>query len=85
MVKRTHSASFNGSSNYLQYSNGFFLNQAIFFFLLNVGKTELAFRYSNYFEEGGTVNGVAVRNGSTLEAAVREGSAQKTLVLLFSK
>jgi hypothetical protein len=37
------------------------------------------------FEEGGTVNGVAVRNGSTLEAAVREGSAQKTLVLLFSK
>jgi hypothetical protein len=43
-----------------------------------VGKTELAFRYSNYFEEGGTVNGVAVRlNGSTLEAAVREGSAQQ--------
>jgi hypothetical protein len=42
-----------------------------------VGKTELAFRYSNYFEEGGTVNGVAVRlNGSTLEAAVREGSAK---------
>jgi hypothetical protein len=47
--KGTHSASFNGSSNYLQYSNGSFLNQAISFFLLNVGKTELAFRYSNYF------------------------------------
>jgi hypothetical protein len=35
---------------------------------------------------GGTVNGVAVRlNGSTLEAAVREGSAQQNTVLLFSK
>jgi hypothetical protein len=77
--KGTHSASFNGSSNYLQYSNGSFLNQAISFFSYSMWvKPSSLSGIQTIFEEGGTVNGVAVRlNGSTLEAAVREGSAQQ--------
>jgi hypothetical protein len=81
--KGTHSASFNGSSNYLQYSNGSFLNQAISFSYSMWVKPSSLSGIQTIFEEGGTVNGVAVRlNGSTLEAAVREGSAQNW-VLFF--
>lgn len=76
--KGTHSASFNGTSNYLQYSNGTFLNQAITNFSYSIWvKPSSLIGIQTIFEEGDTVNGVAVRlNGSTLEAAVRKSSVQ---------
>lgn len=76
--KGTHSASFNGTSNYLQYSNGTFLNQAItnFSYSIWIKPTSLT-GIQTIFEEGGTTNGIAVRlNGATLEAAVRESNVQ---------
>jgi hypothetical protein len=64
MVKKgTHLCFF---SNYLQYSNGSFLNQAISFFSYSMWvKPSSLSGIQTFFEEGGTVN-VAVRlNGST--------------------
>ncbi|AWG20476.1 hypothetical protein FFWV33_02490 [Flavobacterium faecale] len=76
--KGTHSASFNGTSNYLQYSNGTFLNQAITNFSYSIWiKPSSLTGIQTIFEEGGTTNGIAVRlNGATLEAAVRESNVQ---------
>ncbi|MBX9886313.1 MAG: hypothetical protein K2Y30_00075 [Flavobacteriaceae bacterium] len=73
--KGTHSASFNGTSNFIQYSNGTFLNQAITNFSYSIWiKPSSLSGIQTIFEEGGTVNGIAVRlNGAILEAAVREG------------
>ncbi len=74
----THSASFNGTSDYIQYSDGTFLNQAITYFTYSLWIKPTALSgIQTLFEEGGTTNGIAARlNGNMLEAAVREGSTQ---------
>lgn len=76
-VRGTASASFNGSSEYLQYSDGTFLNQGItsFSYSFWVKPNNLS-GIQTLLDEGGGGNGVAIRlNGNILENAVREGGA----------
>ena len=70
-------ASFNGTSNYLQYSNGTYLNQAITYFSYAFWVKPTALTgIQTLLDEGGGVNGIAIRlNGNILENAVREGGA----------
>jgi hypothetical protein len=74
MVKKERISSFNGSSNYLQYSNGSFKPSHQFFSYSMWVKPSSLSGIQTIFEEGGTVNGAVRLNGST---AVREGSAQQ--------
>ena len=80
----THSGEFNGSQS-IQYSDGTFLNQSqaamtASFFIKPTSLSGSQF----LFDEGGSTNGIAVRlNGSTLEAAVREGTVQQTITTPF--
>ena len=71
------SASFNGTSNYLRYSNGTFLNQAISYFSYSLWiKPASLTGIQSLLDEGGGTNGIAMRlNGNILENAVREGGA----------
>jgi len=74
----SHAASFNGTSDYLQYSDGIFLNQKINFFSYSfwVKPTSLS-GIQTLLDEGGATNGLAIRlNDSTLECAVREKKTQ---------
>ena len=71
----TVSASFNGTSDYLQYSDGTFLNQAItnFSYSFWIKPNDLN-GIQTLLDEGGATNGIAIRlNGNILENAVREG------------
>tara|TARA_Y100001933_G_scaffold161655_1_gene159842 strand:- start:1348 stop:4755 length:3408 start_codon:yes stop_codon:yes gene_type:complete len=71
------SASFNGVSNYLQYSDGTFLNQQItnFSYAFWIKPNNLI-GIQTLLDEGGGTNGVAIRlNGNILENAIREGGA----------
>jgi hypothetical protein len=76
-VRGSYAAQFNGSSDFLQYSDGTFLNQQItdfsYSFWINPsGLTGI----QTLLDEGGGTNGIAIRlNGNTLENAVREGGA----------
>ncbi len=72
------SASFNGTTDYLQYSDGTYLNQAITYFSYAFWvKPGTLTGIQNLLDEGGTVNGVAIRlNDNILENAIREGSVQ---------
>ncbi|MDT7827811.1 LamG-like jellyroll fold domain-containing protein [Pricia sp. S334] len=75
--KGLRSASFNGSSDYLRYSDGTFLNQQIanFSYSFWIKPTNLS-GIQPLLEEGGSGNGVAIRlNGNILENAVREGGS----------
>ncbi|MFK5889509.1 MAG: T9SS type A sorting domain-containing protein [Flavobacteriaceae bacterium] len=76
-IRGVASASFNGSSNYLKYSDGTYLNQVItnFSYSLWIKPTSLT-GIQEILDEGGGTNGIAIRlNGNTLENAVREGGA----------
>jgi len=76
-VRGTSAASFNGSSDYLQYSDGTFLNQAITNFSYSFWiKPDNLTGIQTLLDEGGSGTGVAIRlNGNTLENAIREGGA----------
>lgn len=78
-IRGEASASFNGINNYLQYSDGTFLNQAITYFSYSIWVKPLDFTgIQNLLDEGGTVNGIAIRlRNNILECAVRESSVQK--------
>lgn len=75
----THSGSFNGTTDYLQYSNGTFLNEAITFFSYSFWvKPAKLTGIQTLLDEGGQTNGIAIRlNGNILEGAVRELNDQK--------
>lgn len=71
-------ASFNGTSNYLQYNDGTFLNQAIDYFSYSFWVKPARLTGSQFLlDEGGSTNGLAIRlNNNILEAAVRESGTQ---------
>jgi len=75
--KGTTSASFNGSSNYLNYSDDTFLNQAITYFSYSFWiKPSTLSGIQTLLDEGGRTNGITIRlNGNILENAIREGGA----------
>lgn len=76
-IRGIGSASFDGVANYLQYSDGTFLNQQItdFSFSFWIKPTDLI-GVQTLLDEGGGTNGIAIRlNGNVLENAVREGGA----------
>jgi len=76
-VKGSNAASFNGTSDYLQYSDGIFLNQTItnFSYAFWIKPSTLT-GIQTLLDEGGGTNGIAIRlNGNILENAVREGGA----------
>jgi len=76
-IRGTAAGSFNGTTNFLQYSDGTFLNQAItdFSFAFWVKPTDLT-GIQTLLDEGGGTNGIAIRlNGNVLENSVREGGA----------
>jgi hypothetical protein len=71
------SASFNGNSNYLKYSDGTYLNRAItsFSYAFWVKPGNLT-GIQTLLDEGGKTNGIAIRlNDNILENAVREGGS----------
>ena len=76
------SATFNGSTNFLDYSDGVFLNQAITNFTHSFWvRTSTTTGIQVLLDEGGTGNGIAVRlNGGTLEAVAREGGNPSTVI-----
>ncbi|MCF8457939.1 MAG: DUF11 domain-containing protein [Bacteroidales bacterium] len=71
------SASFNGTSNYLRYNDGTYLNEAITYFSYSLWiKPASLTGIQSLLDEGGGTNGIAIRlNGNILENAVREGGA----------
>jgi len=74
-VGGTSAASFNGTSDYLRYNDGTFLNQELtnFSYSLWVKPTDLS-GIQTILDEGGRTNGIAIRlNDNILESAVREG------------
>jgi len=73
----SYSASFNGTSDYLQYSDGTFLNKAISYFSYSFWvKPDSLTGIQTLLDEGGGTNGIAIRlNGNILENAVRKGGA----------
>jgi len=76
-IRGVASASFNGTSDYLKYSDGTYLNQAIanFSYSLWIKPSSLT-GIQEILDEGGGTNGIAIRlNGNILENAVREGGA----------
>ena len=77
-VRGTSAASFNGTSDFLQYSDGAFLNNLITNFTYSFWvKPDDLVGDQRLLDEGGSVNGAAIRlNGNNLNAAVRENSVQ---------
>ncbi|WP_373518219.1 LamG-like jellyroll fold domain-containing protein [Pricia sp.] len=75
--KGIFSASFNGTSEYLRYSDGTFLNQQLTNFSYSFWVKPADFLgIQTLMEEGGSGTGIAIRlNGNVLESAVREGGA----------
>ncbi len=67
--------SFNGISDYLQYSDSIYLNQSISYFAYSFWvKPAKLTGIQTLLDEGGAINGIAIRlNGSILENAVRNG------------
>ncbi len=76
-IRGVAAASFDGTSNYLQYSNGTFLNQAISYFTYSIWlKPSNLTGTKIILDEGGSTNGIAIRlNGNTLQNAIREGGS----------
>ena len=76
-VVGSQSASFNGTSDYLQYSDGSFLNDQITYFTYTIWVKPTSFSgIQTLLDEGGKVNGLAIRlNGTELECTVTEGTA----------
>ena len=74
----TASASFDGVSEYLRYNDGTFLNQEITYFSYSFWiKPDDLTGVQTLLDEGGQVNGIAIRlNGDTLEAVVQESQVQ---------
>ncbi|NKI32919.1 LamG-like jellyroll fold domain-containing protein [Croceivirga thetidis] len=75
--KGSHAASFNGSTEYIQYSNGNFLNDAIseFSYAFWIKPNDLN-GIQTLLDEGGSTNGITVRlNDENLENAVRAGGS----------
>ena len=70
-------ASFNGSSDYLQYNDGTYLNQSIGYFTYSIWvKPSALIGFQTLLEEGDGTTGFAIRlNGNLLETAIREGGA----------
>jgi len=80
------SASFNGTNNFLQYSDGNFLNNQItnFTYSFWVKPANLS-GIQTLLDEGGSGNGMAIRlNGNTLENAVREGTGTQVNTASFT-
>ena len=73
--KGFRSAFFNGTSNYISYSNNPYLTQQLTNFSYSFWAKPANFTgIQTLMEEGGSDNGVAIRlNGTTLQCAVREG------------
>ena len=83
----THSASFNGTSDFLQYSDSTFLNQAISYLSYSFWiKPSTLTGLQTLLDEGGATNGIAIRlNDNILECAVRENNVQmNTSTFTFS-
>jgi uncharacterized repeat protein (TIGR01451 family) len=76
-----YSASFNGSSQFVRYNNGNFMNNSFTYMsVLFWIKPNTLTGIQTLFEEGGAGNGVCIRlNENTLEAAIREDNIQVTL------
>ncbi|MCM5664202.1 LamG-like jellyroll fold domain-containing protein [Galbibacter mesophilus] len=78
-VRGSSSAIFDGTSNYLSYSDGTYLNKEItnFSYSFWVKPNNLS-GTKTLLDEGGGTNGLAIRlNNNILECAVREQSIQK--------
>jgi len=73
-IQGNSSGDFNGTDDYLQYSDGTFLNQEFTYtsYAMWVKADKLS-GVQTILDEGGSWNGIAIRlNGDTLEYAVRE-------------
>ncbi|MEA3443102.1 MAG: LamG-like jellyroll fold domain-containing protein, partial [Bacteroidota bacterium] len=83
--RSTAAASFNGTSDYLQYNDGSYLNQAISYFSYSLWiKPASLTGIQSLLDEGDGTNGIAIRlNGNVLENAVREGGAASQVSTSF--